>query len=57
MIQNKKSPQDLGFELANLLLCATVRLPNYRDDVHLNNHNQDGQKYNYGDVFIKYIQD
>ena len=37
MIQNQKSPQDLGFELANLLLCATVRLSNYGDDVHLNN--------------------
>ena len=32
---DQKSPQNLGLELANLLLGATVRLPDHWDDVHL----------------------
>ena len=36
-----KSPQNLGFELANLLLGAAIRLPNHWDDVHLNVHQDD----------------
>ena len=35
-----KSPQNLCLELANLLLGATVRLPDDWDDVHLDVHHQ-----------------
>ena len=36
-----KSPQNLRFELPNLLLGAAIRLPNHWDDVHLNVHHDD----------------
>ena len=37
---DQKSPQNLGLELANLLLGATVRLPDHWDDVHLDVHHK-----------------